>query len=76
MLHKHYALDLYQTKTKATGSLRATKLYQALCNRVKGDQVIQENQHAFSKQWTIGWLSLYHQACIGPRGHCACCLYK
>ena len=49
MLHKNYALDLYQTKTKGTGTLRATKLHQALCNRVKGDQVIQ-NQHAFSKR--------------------------
>ena len=34
MARKNYALDLYQTKTKGTGSLRGTKWYQALCNRV------------------------------------------
>ena len=47
MSHKNYALDLYQTKSKGTGSLRATKWHQELCNKVKGNEVIQEKQHAF-----------------------------
>ena len=47
MSRKNYALDLYQTKTKGTGSLRATQWHQELCNRVKGNEVIRDNQHAF-----------------------------
>ena len=47
MSHKNYALDLYKTKSKGIGPLRATKWHQELCNRVRGNEVIQENQHAF-----------------------------
>ena len=47
MSHKNYALDLYKTKPKGIGPLRATKWHQELCNRVRGNEVIQENQHAF-----------------------------
>ena len=48
MSPKNGALDLYQTKTKGTGCLRATKSHQEQCNRVKSNEVIGENQNAFS----------------------------
>ena len=56
MARKNYALDLYQTKTKGTGSLRATKWHQELCNGVKGNEVIRDNQHS-EREWTITWNS-------------------
>ena len=45
MSHKHFV----QTKTKGAGSLRATELYQVLCNRVGVMMLFHNNQHAFSK---------------------------
>ena len=47
----------WQTKTKGTGSLRATKWYQELCNGVKGNEVIREiNMHS-EREWTIDTVS-------------------
>ena len=48
MSHKNYAIG--QTKTKGTGSLRATKWHQEQCNRVKLlEKINMHSQH----EWTI-----------------------